>query len=811
MATNKVVTKVVADTSGHDSALRKSEAEVLRYSQSVKNANNEMRGLNTNLGKASSSMRTFIGSLGTGKIGSLTSSLQGLSSAFGGLGGNIGNITTSLAGMQGGLTALINPYTAIAAAVVGAGVAFFKYNENLDATTRKVQEVLDVSRDVAMPIRNSIRAIADTYNVEFGDVLKSVNTLMSQFGIDSNRALNIVSKGFQAMGDSGNSLLPLIQQFAPQFRDAGIEASELVAIIANTKGGVFSEEGMSAIAMAGKNIRNMTKSTRESLEAIGIDTNKMITDLTNGSTTVIQEIIKIANKLSKLPQQSQEVGSALQNVFGKQGVRAGQELITALGNVETDLGKMTEKTGEWGESMDRLRAANERLQNQLSSMFGTAEGGFDLIGTKIKTEVLTALSDFIDEVKEVYENSLLLQTAWMTVSTAVQVAWSLIKNVLQMFAGSLVGLEQMIEGLGLAIEAVFEFRDPIKGMQKFEQGWNRLSKAVGDNISDIGRDWEKLYEKYGGERKDIDKQLSHQSQGNTRIGNTWYDANGNKIDDPNKKETPTIIIPTNSKSTGKSKSESKEKKKYTNEEYLRKETIFNDKIRRQLEEQVEKQKRITAEKEKQKKIDAVKNAVQGSPELKSQIEFENALRDANNNRMAEEAAKKQEKLNEALQLTSQAAGAAGSALSTLGQSYKSKDLEAAGIMATAIATVLQGFATATAQAATMGPWVWAAFAVEGLATVATVVSQMRELKKKTYAGGGIVNGTRTIGDMNLARVNDGEMIFNSRQQKNLFNLVNSGVLGGGSDSKNQTVHFRVSGNDLVGVLNNYNNKRSKAR
>ena len=312
MATNKVVTKVVADTSGHDSALRRSEAEVLRYSQRVKNANNEMRGLNTNLGKASSSMRTFIGSLGTGKIGSLTSSLQGLSSAFGGLGGNIGNITTSLAGMQGGLTSLINPYTAIAAAVVGAGVAFFKFNENLDATTRKVQEFLGVSRDVAMPIRNSIQAIADTYNVEFKDVLNSVDALMVQFGIDANRALDIVSDGFAAGANENGNFLSLLQQYAPTFQDAGIGARELASYIAQTRSGIFNEDGLRLIAVAAKNIRNMSKSTKESLRAIGIDADDMIAKLNSGQITIGQAISAISSKLGELNPQSQQIQQIVQ-------------------------------------------------------------------------------------------------------------------------------------------------------------------------------------------------------------------------------------------------------------------------------------------------------------------------------------------------------------------------------------------------------------------------------------------------------------------------------------------------------------------
>lgn len=79
----------------------------------------------------------------------------------------------------------------------------------------------------------------------------------------------------------------------------------------------------------------------------------------------------------------------------------------------------------------------------------------------------------------------------------------------------------------------------------------------------------------------------------------------------------------------------------------------------------------------------------------------------------------------------------------------------------------------------------------------------------SFSTGGIFAGNSTIGDMNLARVNAGEMILNNRQQRNLFNLLNGngdmGSNGGGQ------VEFKIKGKELVGVLNNYNNKIAKVR
>lgn len=75
-----------------------------------------------------------------------------------------------------------------------------------------------------------------------------------------------------------------------------------------------------------------------------------------------------------------------------------------------------------------------------------------------------------------------------------------------------------------------------------------------------------------------------------------------------------------------------------------------------------------------------------------------------------------------------------------------------------------------------------------------------------FAKGGIVPGSSWNGDNMMVRVNSGEMILNKSQQSRLWNFVNSGGIGGGGYTE---VNLKVKGTDLVGVLNNYNAKKSR--
>lgn len=87
-----------------------------------------------------------------------------------------------------------------------------------------------------------------------------------------------------------------------------------------------------------------------------------------------------------------------------------------------------------------------------------------------------------------------------------------------------------------------------------------------------------------------------------------------------------------------------------------------------------------------------------------------------------------------------------------------------------------------------------------LASVFASIKQMANSAGK-FAEGGIVGGTSYSGDKLFAMVNSGEMILNKRQQGNLANMI-----GGGGQ-----VEFHISGDSLVGVLNNKTRKQNLIR
>ena len=89
--------------------------------------------------------------------------------------------------------------------------------------------------------------------------------------------------------------------------------------------------------------------------------------------------------------------------------------------------------------------------------------------------------------------------------------------------------------------------------------------------------------------------------------------------------------------------------------------------------------------------------------------------------------------------------------------------------------------------------------------VATALSTVNSIKSRmqSFAGGGIVGGTRFSGDSVLVRANSGEMLLNDRQQGNLFNLLDSTF----SPNAQTTIDLRLKGEDIVGAITAYNRRK----
>ena len=134
------------------------------------------------------------------------------------------------------------------------------------------------------------------------------------------------------------------------------------------------------------------------------------------------------------------------------------------------------------------------------------------------------------------------------------------------------------------------------------------------------------------------------------------------------------------------------------------------------------------------------------------------------------------------------------------------DAEATGTTMTKAGANMAETATAAGKAVSWIPIVGPVLAIAAIGAIMGVM--LGVMSKSKFANGGIVQGASKIGDFNLVRVNGGELILNQRQQKNLFDMIDKNRVTTVNNTAGNVV-FTIQGDKLVGVIDNYNKKRSR--
>lgn len=367
------------------------------------------------------------------------------------LGQRFGINSELMGALTSGTLATTAAVTAGAAAVVAATKMWADYNDELNRQTNVTTVTTGLKGDDADNLTIGVRALARTYDVDFREAINAANTLIQQFGVSGEQALSLLQDGMQGMiaGDGGK-LLNMIQQYAPSFRDAGISASQLVAIIQNSEGGIFTDQNMNAIVMGIRNIRLMTKQTSDALARLGIDGEDMSRKLEDGSMTIFEALRQVSGAIDNVGSGSQAAGEVMQSVFGRQGTMAGTKLGEAIATLNTNLEETKMQTGELGESFVRLNDANIRLEETMRELFGMT--GWEDMSNTIKTELAGSLSDAMDYLINVRNalNDIGTSDSFDTLADAAlrfsPVLWPIL-NGLSIFSGMLEDIKQRWDGL----------------------------------------------------------------------------------------------------------------------------------------------------------------------------------------------------------------------------------------------------------------------------------------------------------------------------------------------------------------------------
>lgn len=470
---------------------------------------------------------------------------------------------------------VMNPYFAALAGVVGVGMTFkwfYDYNKGLMEATRLTREFTGYTGEALETMRNSIAATADSMGKDFNDVLATADNLMANYHLSGEEAMKVINDGFASGADLSGDMLNKIQQYAPTFHDAGIGADQLVAILQQTRSGIFSDKGLDIITMASKKIREMSTATSASLDAIGISSKQVQQDLANGTKNTFDIIQQVASKMKDFGADSQQVGDILKNVFGKQGAAAGIQLIEQLDTMTTDIEEVKKQTGEWGETQLENIKLHKELNSYLSSMFDMSQHGFEemieqgkMFGTKILIQIMKGLFNTINYFIDWYNESLLLRVAINAIGTNFRLMWNAIKLVCNLAIDAFKRMGFAAKGMLDILEGIvtFDLSKAQKGFKEMfdisgtiKEAWHDIKNAgieIGNTFAD-------------GFENTVHGRLNHLKLANLDGGATSSEpTNGNKGTTPAAKGSTTKTKAQIAKEKAEAKAEAERRKKQEKE------------------------------------------------------------------------------------------------------------------------------------------------------------------------------------------------------------------------------------------------------
>lgn len=328
--------------------------------------------------------------------------------------GAIADMTDQLlgaAGAQGNLSGIVAGFApaAIGAFAVGAVVSFgVAMNDVVDEFVElrgEAGKLTATSGKALDSIVAKAKSTATVFDKDFNEIVQTANVLSKQMGIEFDEAFDLINKGFLAGADSTGDFLNQVQEFAPQFDDAGASAEELIALITQqVQEGIFSDKGVDTVKEFGLRIREQTTGTREALEnAFGKEfSDKILNGINDASLSSVDALKLVSNEMKNTEIPAEDLQTVIADVFGGPGEDAGLKFLETLGDIETSIDALIDPTNTLVQIQQEQLRLEEDLaseQNRFSAALDTGSTSVSNLGTILKTEFFTALSDTIEQAQ----------------------------------------------------------------------------------------------------------------------------------------------------------------------------------------------------------------------------------------------------------------------------------------------------------------------------------------------------------------------------------------------------------------------------
>lgn len=218
--------------------------------------------------------------------------------------------------------------------------------EDIAAAMAEVkQQAGDIGADELESITTDALMLRDTFEFEVNESVRGAEMLMSQFGLTSTQAFNLIAQGAQNGLNKNGDLLDIITEYSVQFTDMGYSAEEMFNMLANgAEAGTWSIDKLGDAAKE-FNIRMSDGTAKDAVEALGFSWDKVSEGWEAGGAEAAEVMNMLLNEMEGMEDTTEGYNLGVQ-MFGTMWEDVGYDALLAMSETEGAISQTVDALGQ---------------------------------------------------------------------------------------------------------------------------------------------------------------------------------------------------------------------------------------------------------------------------------------------------------------------------------------------------------------------------------------------------------------------------------------------------------------------------------
>ncbi len=302
-------------------------------------------GVSDSAKKGFSGLQDIVGGALVGAGAAGVAAIAGIGAAAFDVSQNVSNTASSIQSDLGVTADEAKRFADIAAAAWGDN--FYGSIEEAGAAIVEVRKQLgDMPDDELQRVAENAARLGDSFEMDAGESINTVKTLMEEFGLTSDQAFDFITKGMQSGLNANDDFIDSIGEYSNLFADAGFDAGQFFSIMETGQaGGVLGTDKIAdSVKEMGIILSEGGDDAKAAFDLIGLSFDDIAAAVASGDSDWADYFDEIVGGLAGIedPMKRQQAQVAL---FGTMAEDMGVSFTDGLSSATTALDDMAGATG----------------------------------------------------------------------------------------------------------------------------------------------------------------------------------------------------------------------------------------------------------------------------------------------------------------------------------------------------------------------------------------------------------------------------------------------------------------------------------